>query len=63
MNKESFNFITSCNNEVSNLSEFNIYKTIITNIKDINNISLDQISNESNISIKALSTFTISCFF
>lgn len=48
---KNLDFIKYCNEQIYNTNEYNIAKVILDNINIIENLSLEKIAEEANISI------------
>lgn len=57
MENNCFDFIKLCNERLSNMNEYNIARVIINHISNIQNLSLEKISEEANISTASVSRF------
>lgn len=54
---KNLDFIKYCNEQIYNTNEYNIAKVILDNINIIENLSLEKIAEEANISIASVSRF------
>lgn len=58
-----FNFVKIYNEKLFNDNEYSIARILMNNINDIQNVTLEKISNEANISIASVSRFINKCGF
>ena len=52
-----FSLITYCNTQMINANEYNIARVILEHVNEIDSMSLENLSNESNISQASVSRF------
>lgn len=60
---DGFTFIKACNEHLHNTNDYNIARVLLENLSNIQNLSLEKIAQEANISIASVSRFISKCGF